>query len=461
MQEYHSAGLPITLVTTCKPFKGIDSTLQSNAIASWRALGFHVLILGDEPGVEEICGQLRCEQVSSVRKSEKNLPFVGSIFSIAESQAPTPYYAYLNSDIMLDRNAVPSLERFLDISDTLGNFLLTTRRKNIPLCELLDYQDGSAFHVLDRLDRAYGTWDHPYAIDFFLVNKGWLREIPDLLIGRAGWDNWMLHNARENGVSVIDASASFCLFHPLHGYKTVDQSGQDNRMNSESMQNKTIIGKISNSIENSATHLFGPDGVARIEDCPSAQYPVDMARLFVADIVAMQSAKLEGAKARLERLYTILHRSLSFISMTFPKVDFEDEIDAVFDRLVGLCRDKKAADARNELQDWLLSDFLSVVGQVSTAKRQTYIWGAGAAGERLHQFLARHDIEVSGVLDSRIPSGQQSEILMNDRSMALMPPEVLRDASPKPFVLLASMYSDEMTDYLNGAGYKARSDYAC
>ena len=53
----------------------------------------------------------------------------------------------------------------------------------------------------------------PTGIDYFIFNKNTFRKIPDLVIGRFGWDNWLLWYARRNFMALIDLSLSVFAIH--------------------------------------------------------------------------------------------------------------------------------------------------------------------------------------------------------------------------------------------------------
>jgi len=42
--------------------------------------------------------------------------------------------------------------------------------------------------------------------------------MPPFAIGRAGWDNWMIFQARENDWLVVDATADLMIIHQNHDY---------------------------------------------------------------------------------------------------------------------------------------------------------------------------------------------------------------------------------------------------
>ena len=55
-------------------------------------------------------------------------------------------------------------------------------------------------------------------IDYFVYKKNQWGEIPDFVIGRPGYDNWLIWKARRNLIPVIDASKEILAVHQNHGY---------------------------------------------------------------------------------------------------------------------------------------------------------------------------------------------------------------------------------------------------
>ena len=59
----------------------------------------------------------------------------------------------------------------------------------------------------------------PAGSDFFLFPRGCYAEVPDFAIGRAGWDNWMIYEARRQRWPVIDCTPSVMIVHQNHDYR--------------------------------------------------------------------------------------------------------------------------------------------------------------------------------------------------------------------------------------------------
>src|SRR5208282_3760785 len=57
-----------------------------------------------------------------------------------------------------------------------------------------------------------------YNIDYFAFRRGLYAQIPDLVIGRNWWDQWLVWQAGAAGVPVIDVSEVVCAVHQNHDY---------------------------------------------------------------------------------------------------------------------------------------------------------------------------------------------------------------------------------------------------
>ena len=58
----------------------------------------------------------------------------------------------------------------------------------------------------------------PAAIDYFVFRKNSLKKIPDFIVGRPGYDNWLIWYARRNFIPVVDISEEFIVIHQSHHY---------------------------------------------------------------------------------------------------------------------------------------------------------------------------------------------------------------------------------------------------
>jgi hypothetical protein len=89
------------------------------------------------------------------------------------------------------------------------------------------------------------------------------------------------------------------------------------------------------------------------------------------------------------------------------------------------------------------------------AGRPILIWGSGAAGRNLLALLRGAAVDVDGFIDSH-PAKIGSRV----EALPVVGPDALHTRTPRrPYVLIASMYADQIMDQLNEQGWQTGADY--
>lgn len=205
----------LTIFASPKPFRGHFKTIQTNALKSWRALGsdIEIILLGDSEGTAEAAYSVGAKHEPTVECNEHGTPLLSSIFYNAERLAVNERLCYVNADIIL-------FQGILDAVKTIswGKFLLVGQRIDVDICELLDFSEPSwEDNLRDRVAQ-YGELHQPTGIDYFVYPKGVWSDIPPLAIGRPGFDNWIIYEARRTHIPVINATDVVSVIHQNHDY---------------------------------------------------------------------------------------------------------------------------------------------------------------------------------------------------------------------------------------------------
>lgn len=208
----------LTIFTSPKSFTDPHIALiQSNAIRSWLNLDneVEVLVIGQEPGLAEfIAAHPSVAHLPEVTRNEQGTPLISSIFNLAREASRSSLLVYLNADILLT-------PEFVDICRCVAaqseQFLLVGQRWDMDVTQSLEFASGWDVR-LQAEARHHGRLHLPQGSDFFVFPRALPLEIPDFAVGRAGWDNWMIYNARQQGWSVIDLTPSYKIIHQNHTY---------------------------------------------------------------------------------------------------------------------------------------------------------------------------------------------------------------------------------------------------
>lgn len=207
----------ITIFITPKAFdRDHIALIQRNAIRSWKALGedIDILLIGDDPGVEENAKQLGVRHISQVKRNSSGTPMLDDIFRIARENSDSPLLAYVNADIILKRDFVEIARKVYERED---KFLLVGQRWDLDVQEDLYFNTGweTAFDV----DLKEWGRRHPAGgSDYFIYPRNVFEQIPAFAIGRSGWDNWMFYEARLRGWKLINCSKAINIIHQDHDY---------------------------------------------------------------------------------------------------------------------------------------------------------------------------------------------------------------------------------------------------
>jgi hypothetical protein len=209
----------ITFFTTAKPFIGENKINQLNALRSWKQFSpsCEIIVFDKLIGAEEIINELSIINILDIEKFSVDipLPLVNDMFYKAELIAKNPICCYLNADIILPENF---LEIVLNIHHKLkSNYLLVGQRYDVEIESELAFNQDWEREFLNQ-NRNKMTLHPPSGSDFFIFPKNQYRkeDIPSLVIGRPGWDNWFIYNGVINKTRVIEISNNIIVYHQNH-----------------------------------------------------------------------------------------------------------------------------------------------------------------------------------------------------------------------------------------------------
>ncbi len=214
---HRPAAIGPAFLTTLKPPGGAWWTAQVNALQQLQALapGAPRLVFGGGEAVAALCDRYGAQHRWP---GDLQLPRLDALLAEARRACPgASQLIYLNVDILL----LPSFLMVLaEVASAHAMFLLTARRCNISPTGDLSHLDGAPRqNHLQRLAHHGGSLGGIGALDVFAFPTGAFAEVPPLVIGRAGWDNWLVGEARRCGLPVINASGAAGLLHQNHGYE--------------------------------------------------------------------------------------------------------------------------------------------------------------------------------------------------------------------------------------------------
>jgi hypothetical protein len=294
----------LSIFSAPKPF--IDehiSRIQRNALRSWLALGddVEVILLGDEPGLKESAQDfgVQCFPVKS--RSSSGAPLIDELFALARRNANHSTLCYVNADIILMDDFLPSIQSVKEEFDT---FLIVGNRYDLEIRTEL-YMHEQWRTDLRQLIKEHGRLHPPMGSDYFVYSKGQYEDIPAFALGRAGWDNWMMYKARHDGVPVVDASHGITVVHQDHDYTHLP-GGEPHYRHPESIRNIQLAGGYEMMFRlRDANWVLSPGGI-RHKSIGEWEWP----RKIEADLIARFGP---GFPARFTRMLFHPIESLAYL----------------------------------------------------------------------------------------------------------------------------------------------------
>jgi len=207
----------LTIFTAPKPFTDPHiATIQRNAIRSWQQLGpdVQVMAVGDEEGLAETASELGVMHLPRVDCTPGGTPLISSIFRLARENSESPLLAYINADIIVMADFLAAARRMMELVD---HFLLIGRRWDLDVRAELDFTSGWGERLRQQVQQS-GRLHPPMGSDYFMFPRGCFTDIPDFAVGRAGWDNWMIYHARQQGWLTVEGTPSVTIIHQQHDY---------------------------------------------------------------------------------------------------------------------------------------------------------------------------------------------------------------------------------------------------
>jgi len=290
----------ITVFSAPKSFSDPHiATIQRNAIASWIKLpDVSVILLGDEPGLAEAAADLGVTHLREIPRSESGAPLMDAMFCLAREASPTPLYAIVNADIILFDDFVEAAKQVMTQKE---KFVLMGQRWDADIAEPLDFSAGWADRLRSTIHR-FGELHRPAGSDYFLFPASCYTDLPAFIIGRAGWDNWMIYHALKSKFPAIDATADIMILHQNHDYAHLP-GGQPHYKHPETEDNIRLAGG------RPMTRFTLLDTNKRLVNGEILAQKLDPARLWRKivfwPLLVLGSTRLSNALWRLKKVFDI------------------------------------------------------------------------------------------------------------------------------------------------------------
>ena len=227
-----------TIFSCPKEFTSLFGIIQRNAIKSWLNLRPkpNIILFGIEN--EEIKKEFNDDNITFLPiefLNEYNTPYISKIFETAMEVSKTETLCYVNSDIIL----------FSDFSKAVinlkknKNYFGVGRRYDIEIKNFIEFNNLENLQS-DLINNC--EIDSYTGSDYFIFKNKSIKQIPNFLIGRTCWDNWLIYNAFKNNLNLVDCSNDISCIHQKHDYSHIKTNTKSHYKGLEREKNLRELG---------------------------------------------------------------------------------------------------------------------------------------------------------------------------------------------------------------------------
>jgi len=234
----------LTIFAIPKRFDGHVGMIQRNAVRSWTCLTPRpqIILLGSDEGTAEVASEAGAEHLPDVAQSPAGAPRLDDVFAKGQQHARGAIVCFVNADIVLTQRWMDTLRA---VARWRPQFLMVGRRWNLDVAAPIDFTAPrwEADLVADAVAR--GQQATNMYVDYFVFPRGMIADVPPFVIGRPGYDNWLLWRTRQRGIPLVDVSDDAPVVHQNHDYAHIKAGpdalagadaywkGQDTKQNAE------------------------------------------------------------------------------------------------------------------------------------------------------------------------------------------------------------------------------------
>lgn len=205
--------MKLSIFTTCRAFEGEHDIIQRNALTSWTLLRPRpeIIVFGNDAGSAEICQELCLRHEPEIKTTAHGIPLVNDLFLRAQLGAQHDILCYINADIIVTQMLVTAAEA---VAGKFAQFLMTGLRWDLDIEEPIDFSGDWLYQLRIRVKKR-GNFHHTTGADYFVFPRGQYQNIPEFIIGRSAWDNWLIMDVVRSGAPLVDATQAVFVVH--HG----------------------------------------------------------------------------------------------------------------------------------------------------------------------------------------------------------------------------------------------------
>ncbi|OWF52120.1 uncharacterized protein LOC110448187 [Mizuhopecten yessoensis] len=209
----HKPEVLLTLFTSW-PTKAEKYLCHNNTIRNWLQLKplIHPVLFTNETLLAEEAMEKGWD-VLPIRRAGRGVPILKHMYKDVIGRYSSSFYAFSNGDILYSNSLIDTLKAVLNSSQVSKGkpIMIVGRRTNV---QDVTSEEASSGKSVQRTANIRGKIFTVWAEDYFITstNYPW-KDIPEVVIGRRAYDNWLVSNARKQKHVTIDATDTLVALH--------------------------------------------------------------------------------------------------------------------------------------------------------------------------------------------------------------------------------------------------------
>ena len=171
------------------------------------------MLFPNESSVIDECNQAGVTALPLSVVAADGIPVLKYMYRDVMNLFNTSFYAFSNGDILFTETLIHTLAQIINSTteDMSKPILIVGQRTNV---ENVTLDEGSDWENITRISKSRGKLFTGWAEDYFITPPSFLwTEVPEVVIGRRAYDNWLVYNSRKVKHNVIDATNTILAVH--------------------------------------------------------------------------------------------------------------------------------------------------------------------------------------------------------------------------------------------------------
>lgn len=243
IQNARKIGLPedveiLTLFTSWS-IKSSKNHVHNNTVVNWSTFmpRVNLVLFTNDSGLSSYVEDRGWVTFPIVNHAAGGVPVLKYMFETVMKTFNSTFYGYANSDILFDSSLITTLTTIFNNFENTKPIFISGRRTNV---DFLTSKEAASYGNIQKAVKTRGTLYDNNAEDFFITNKhfDWL-SIPEVVIGRRAYDNWLVFHARSTGTTTVDVSRTLLALH-----QTTEEGNKEGHTHSDPDYNHNLLTKL-------------------------------------------------------------------------------------------------------------------------------------------------------------------------------------------------------------------------